>query len=66
MPIYNILGHVVMHQFYWWKLKYLKIHLLIVIYMGESSKFPKSWTLEILIFKHMGCLQKLLISGLSG
>ena len=26
-------------------------------YMGESSKFPKSWTLEIQILKLAGCLQ---------
>ena len=35
-------------------------------YMGESSKFPKSWTLEIQIFKLTGCLHKLIISYLSG
>ena len=27
-------------------------------HMGESSKFPKSWTLEIQILKLAGCLQK--------
>ena len=27
-------------------------------HMSESSKFPKSWTLEIQILKLVGCLQK--------
>ena len=36
-----------------------------VNYMGESSKFPKSWTLEIQILKLAGCLQKWIISSLN-
>ena len=32
--------------------------------MGENSKFPKSWTLEIQIFKLAWCLQKRIISCL--
>ena len=28
------------------------------IIMGESSKFPESWTQEIQILKLAGCLQK--------
>ena len=34
--------------------------------MGESSKFPKSWTLEKQIFKLAGCLQKSISSHLNG
>ena len=33
--------------------------------MGESSKFPKSRTLEIQIFKLAGCLQKQMNSSLN-
>ena len=33
--------------------------------MGESSKFPKSETLEIQILKLAGCLQKLIYSCLN-
>ena len=34
--------------------------------MGDSSKFPKSCTSEIQIFKPAGCLQKRIISCLNG
>ena len=37
----------------------------ITICMGESSKFPKSLTSEILILKLAGCLQKWIISSLN-
>ena len=36
------------------------------MYMGESSKCPKSWTLEIKNLKLAGCLQKLIIACLNG
>ena len=36
-----------------------------LISMVECSKFPKSVTLEIQIFKLAGCLQKLIISCLN-
>ena len=35
------------------------------VYMGESSKFSKSWTLEIKILKLAGWLQKQIISSLN-
>ena len=35
------------------------------IYMGESSKYPKSWTIEIQFLKLAGCLQKWIISSLN-
>ena len=41
------------------------IYYLFYIIMGESSKFPKSLTLEIQMFKLAGCLQKLIVPCLN-
>ena len=41
--------------------KYDKIQDNKHTYMGESSKFPKSWTFENQIFKLAGWLQKWII-----
>ena len=38
---------------------------LLMEYMGESSKFPKSRTVEIQILKLAGGLQKCIISSLN-
>ena len=40
-------------------------HVSIHICMGESSKLPKSWTLEIQILKLSECLQNWIISSLN-
>ena len=41
-------------------------NMLFITMMGESSKFPKSWALEIQIFKLAGYLQKIIIQCLNG
>ena len=71
----NHLNHkstVSLRQFFWapwtcynFRNKTLTFLRSILFLKGETSKFPKSWTLEIKILKLAGCIQKWIISSLN-